>query len=185
MAGKHTALFAIFPGRPDVERAVNALRAEGYRHTDISVLCPISVARSGDRPVRTPGNAAIGATSGGGVGESLGWLAGIGSMAIPGVGPFIAAGPIMAALAGVRAGRSPGGIGGALSGMGIPDLEAKGYEVRVKNGEILLSVHCDDAKWTSKARQILERVGAQDMSSTGDRDLRSGLSNEPPQPTGT
>jgi len=98
----------------------------------------------------------------------LGWLTGIGALAIPGLGPFIAAGPIVAALAGVGVGGAIGGITGALIGMGIPEYEAKRYEGRVKEGGILLSVHCDDSNWTKRAKEILERTGAQDVSSSGE-----------------
>src|SRR5262249_13583351 len=102
------------------------------------------------------------------IGGALGWLAGIGALAIPGLGPFVAAGPIMAALAGVGAGGAIGGIAGALIGMGIPEYEAKRYEGRVKDGGLLLSVHCDDSKWTKRAKPILEHTGADDISSTGE-----------------
>jgi hypothetical protein len=98
----------------------------------------------------------------------LGWLVGIGALAIPGLGPFIAAGPIMAALAGAGVGGAVGGLTGALIGMGIPEYEAKRYEGRVKDGGILLSVHSDDSAWTKKAKEVLERTGAQDISSTGE-----------------
>jgi len=98
----------------------------------------------------------------------LGWLAGIGALAIPGLGPFIAAGPIMAALAGAGVGGMTGGLVGALVGIGIPEYEAKRYEGRIKSGCILLSVHCDDSEWTSKAKDILEKTGAEDVSSTGE-----------------
>jgi hypothetical protein len=102
------------------------------------------------------------------VGGTLGWLAGIGALAIPGVGPLIAAGPIVAALTGVGVGGALGGITGALVGMGIPEYEAKRYEGRVKEGGILLSVHSDNSDWTRKAKDILERTGAEDVSSTGE-----------------
>ena len=98
----------------------------------------------------------------------VGWLAGIGALAIPGLGPFIAAGPIMAALAGVGVGGAVGGLTGALVGMGIPEYEAKRYEGRVTKGGILLSVHSDDSEWTKRAKDILERTGAEDVSSTGE-----------------
>jgi hypothetical protein len=98
----------------------------------------------------------------------LGWLAGIGALEIPGLGPFIAAGPIMAALAGVEVGGTLGGLTGALVGMGIPEYEAKRYEGRVKEGGILLSVHSDNSEWTSRAKKILESTGAEDISSTGE-----------------
>jgi hypothetical protein len=102
------------------------------------------------------------------LGGALGWLAGIGTLAIPGVGPFIAAGPIMAALAGAGVGGAVGGLAGALVGMGIPEYEAKRYEGIVNKGGILLSVHSDNSEWTSKAKRILEATGADDISSTGE-----------------
>jgi hypothetical protein len=113
------------------------------------------------------------------VGGTLGWLAGIGSLAIPGVGPFIAAGPIMAALAGAGVGGAIGGVAGALIGLGIPEYEAKRYEGRVKSGGILLSVHCDDSEWTKKAKKLLERTGAEDVSSTGEADSDYAKSDKP------
>ena len=95
-------------------------------------------------------------------------MAGIGAIAIPGVGPFIAAGPIMAALAGMGVGGTVGGIAGGLVGVGIPEYEAKRYEGRVKKGGFLVSVHCDDSNWVSKAKKLLEETGAEDISSTGE-----------------
>jgi hypothetical protein len=111
---------------------------------------------------------ATGATSGAIVGGTLGWLAGIGALAVPGVGPLIAAGPIIAALTGVGVGGAVGGIAGALVGLGIPEYEAKRYEGRIKSGNILLSVHADDSKWTDKAEKILRNTGAEDISSTSE-----------------
>jgi hypothetical protein len=111
---------------------------------------------------------ATGATSGAVVGGALGWLAGIGALAIPGVGPLIAAGPIIAALTGVGVGGTVGGIAGGLIGLGIPEYEAKRYEGRIKSGSILLSVHADDSKWTDKAERILKNTGAEDISSTSE-----------------
>ena len=102
------------------------------------------------------------------MGGGLGWLVGIGALAIPGVGPLIAAGPIVAALTGVGVGGAIGGIAGALIGMGIPEYEAKRYEGRIKEGGILLSVHCDDSNWTKKAKDLLERTGATDIASAGE-----------------
>src|SRR5205807_3353195 len=121
-----------------------------------------------EKSTKAPEGTATGATSGAVVGGTLGWLAGIGALAIPGLGPFIAAGPIVAALAGAGAGGVVGGITGALVGMGIPEYEAKRYEGRVKEGGILLSVHSDNSDWTRKAKEILERTGAEDISSTGE-----------------
>jgi hypothetical protein len=107
-------------------------------------------------------------TTGAVIGGTLGWLAGIGALAIPGIGPLIAAGPIVAALTGVGVGGAIGGITGALVGMGIPEYEAKRFEGRIKEGGILLSVHCDDSNWTKKAKEILERTGATDIASAGE-----------------
>ncbi len=171
MAGKNTAVFGIYRDRISVENAVDALHREGFRNTDISVLFPENEGTKDfahEKNTKAPEGATTGAASGALVGGSLGWLAGIGALAIPGLGPFIAAGPIMAALAGAGAGGALGGLTGALIGMGIPEYEAKRYEGRVKDGGILLSVHCDDSKWTKRAKEILEQTGAEDVSSTGE-----------------
>ena len=171
MAGKNTAVFGIYPAYASVENGVDALRAAGFRNTDISVLFPENVGSKDfahEKGTKAPEGATAGAGTGAVVGGALGWLAGIGALAIPGVGPFIAAGPVMAALAGAGVGGAVGGIAGTLIGMGIPEFEAKRYEGRVKGGGILLSVHCDGSDWTKKAKQILERTGAQDVSSTGE-----------------
>jgi len=171
MAGKNTAVFGIYRNYVEVERGVDALKAAGFRNTDISVLFPESSGTKGfahEKNTKAPEGATAGAGTGAVIGGALGWLAGIGALAIPGVGPFIAAGPIMAALAGVGVGGAVGGITGALIGMGIPEYEAKRYEGRVKDGGILLSVHSDDSSWTKRAKNILEGTGAQDISSTGE-----------------
>jgi len=171
MAGKNTAVFGIYRDRTSVENAVDVLRQENFRNTDISVLFPENQGTKDfahEKNTKAPEGAATGASSGAVIGGTLGWLTGIGALAIPGLGPFIAAGPIVAALAGVGVGGAIGGITGALIGMGIPEYEAKRYEGRVKEGGILLSVHCDDSNWTKRAKEILERTGAQDVSSTGE-----------------
>ncbi len=171
MAGKNTAVFGIYRSRVSVENAVDRLRQENFRNTDISVLFPENEGTKDFAHVKNtkaPEGTAAGATSGAVIGGGLGWLAGIGALAIPGVGPLIAAGPIVAALAGAGAGGVVGGITGALVGMGIPEFEAKRYEGRVKEGGLLLSVHCDDSKWVKKAKEILEETGAENISSTGE-----------------
>ena len=171
MAGKNTAVFGIYRSRVSVENAVDRLRQENFRNTDISVLFPENEGTKDFAHVKNtkaPEGTAAGATSGAVIGGGLGWLAGIGALAIPGVGPLIAAGPIVAALAGAGAGGVVGGITGALVGMGIPEFEAKRYEGRVKEGGLLLSVHCDDSKWVKKAKEILEETGAEEVSSTGE-----------------
>jgi len=171
MAGKNTSVLGIYSNYSTVERAVDTLKDAGFRSTDISVLFPANVGSKDFAHVKGT-KAPEGATTGGGtgavVGGALGWLAGIGALAIPGLGPFIAAGPIMAALAGAGAGGVVGGITGALIGMGIPEYEAKRYEGRVKKGGILLSVHSDNSDWASRAKRILEQTGAEDISSTGE-----------------
>jgi hypothetical protein len=171
MAGKNTAVFGIYPNQAAVETAVDALREDGFRNTDISVLFPENVGTKDfahEKGTKAPEGASAGAGTGALVGGGLGWLAGIGALAIPGLGPFIAAGPIMAALAGAGVGGAVGGLTGALIGMGIPEYEAKRYEGRVKNGGILLSVHSDDSHWTRRAKDVLKRTGAEDISSTGE-----------------
>jgi hypothetical protein len=188
MAGKNTAVYGIFATRTDVERAVDALRAEGYRNTDISVLYPLNQGTKDfahEQDSKAPEGATTGAVTGAVLGGALGWLAGIGSLAIPGLGPFIAAGPIMAALAGAGAGGAVGGVTGALVGFGIPEYEAKRYEGRVKDGGILLSVHCDDSEWTRKAKEILENMGATDVSSSGEASSDVDASDRPRYKTGT
>jgi hypothetical protein len=188
MAGKNTAAFGIYPTRAAVENAVDTLKAEGYRNTDISVLFPQNAGTKDfahEKNTKAPEGAATGAGTGALLGGTLGWLAGIGALAIPGVGPFIAAGPIMAALAGAGVGGAVGGITGALVGMGIPEYEAKRYEGRVKDGGILLSVHCDDSAWTKRAKEILERTGAEDVSSTGEASSDTGATDTPQRKTGS
>jgi len=171
MAGKNTAVFGIYPSYPTVERGVETLKAAGFRNTDISVLLPDNVGTKDfahEKGTKAPEGASAGAGTGAVLGGALGWLAGIGALAIPGVGPLIAAGPIMAALAGVGVGGVVGGLVGTLIGMGIPEYEAKRYEGRIKEGGILLSVHSDNSDWTRKAKSVLEATGAQDISSTGE-----------------
>ncbi len=170
MAAK-IAVLGIYPNYAAVENGVDVLKEAGFRNTDISVLFPEKVVSKDfahKKGTKAPEGAAVGAGTGAVVGGTLGWLVGIGALAIPGLGPFIAAGPLMAALAGVGVGGVAGGIAGVLIGMGIPEHQAKHYEVRVKAGGILLSVHSDNAKWTKRARDILERTGAQDISVTGE-----------------
>jgi hypothetical protein len=171
MSGKNTAVFGIYPTHDSADAAVDALRIQGFRSTDVSVLFPQN-AGSKEFGHEKGTKSAEGAVAGGGtgavIGGALGWLAGIGMLAIPGVGPFIAAGPIVAALAGMGAGGAIGGTTGALIGLGIPEYQAKRYEGRMRKGGILLSVHADDMDWTRKGKQILEQTGAEDIASIGE-----------------
>jgi hypothetical protein len=171
MSGKNTAVFGIYPSYTSVEIGVDGLKAAGFSNRDISVLFPQSAGSKDfahEKGTKAPEGATAGAGTGVVLGGTMGWLLGVGALAIPGLGPFIAAGPIMAALAGAGVGGAVGGIAGALIGMGIPEYEAKRYEGRVKDGGILLSVHCDSAEAIKKAKQVLERTGAQDVSSSGE-----------------
>src|SRR5215204_4185093 len=182
MAGKNTAAFGLYKSRAQAESAVDALQQAGFRSDDISVLLPdqqSSEEFAHEKNTKAPEGTTAGVAAGGTIGGTLGLLAGIGALAIPGVGPFIAAGPLMAALAGAGAGGALGGLVGALVGMGIPEYEAKRYEGHVKDGGILLSVHCDDSTWTKKAKEILERTGAEDVSSTGEATSDAGATDKP------
>ncbi len=171
MAGKNTAAFGIYRTREGAERGVDELLANGFRNEDISVLLPENQGTKDfahEKQTKAPEGATAGAGAGAVVGGTLGLLAGVGALAIPGLGPFIAAGPIMGALAGVGTGGVVGGLVGALIGMGIPEYEAKRYEGIVREGGILLSVHCDNSDWVGRAKDILERTGAHDISSAGE-----------------
>ena len=182
MAGKNTAVFGIYRDRGTLETAVDTLRQEGFRNTDISVLFPDNVGTKDfahEKNTKAPEGTATGVTAGAVIGGGLGWLAGIGALAIPGIGPFIAAGPIVAALAGVGVGGAIGGIAGALIGMGIPEYEAKRYEGRIKEGGILLSVHSDNSEWTRKAKDVLQSTGADFISSTGEARGDFSVSDKP------
>jgi len=167
----NTAVFGIYTTRRQVESAVDELKAAGFRNTDISVLFPENVGTKDfavDKETKAPEGTTTGVVTGGVIGGALGWLAGISALAIPGVGPLIAAGPIVATLTGVGIGGTVGGIAGALIGMGIPEYEAKRYEGRIRSGGMLLSVHSDNSDWTKKAKKILESTGASDIASTSE-----------------
>jgi hypothetical protein len=174
MAGKNTAAFAIFPTRAGAESAVDQLTAAGFSNQDVSVLMSDKVGSKDfatEKNTKAPEGTATGAGVGGTIGGTLGLLAGIGALAIPGVGPLIAAGPIMAALAGVGVGSAVGGLVGALVGMGIPEYEAKRYEGRVKDGGILVSVHCDSSEEVSRAKDVLKAAGGDDIASAGEKSV--------------
>lgn len=171
MAGKNRAVYGIYATRIEAENAVDQLLASGYRTEDLSVLMQDNVGTKDfahEKATKAPEGTATGVVAGGAIGGTLGLLAGVGALAIPGLGPFIAAGPIMATLAGIGSGGVVGGIVGALVGMGIPEYEAKRYEGRIKEGGILLSVHCDSADWVKKSKEVLRESGAQNISSSGE-----------------
>jgi len=185
---KKTAVFGIYTSRDTVERASDTIVKSGFSPSDISVLLPENLGSKQigtEKASKAPEGAATGATSGALLGGTLGLLAGIGALAIPGVGPFIAAGPIMAALAGMGVGGTVGGLTGALIGFGIPEYEAKRYEGRVQKGGILLSVHCDTSEEITRAKDILKSTGAEDISSTGEASADSSKSDRAASRTAT
>jgi hypothetical protein len=171
MASKNTAVFGIYATPGTAEAAVDHLLAKGFSNAAISVLLPddkSTRAFAHEKNTKAPEGTTAGATTGGVIGGTLGLLAGIGALAIPGVGPLIAAGPIMATLAGVGVGRAVGGLVGALVGMGIPEYEAKRYEGAVKGGGTLLSVHCDTSDQVDAAKAALKETWAHDISSSSE-----------------
>ena len=182
MAGKNTAAFGIYRTRQHVEEAVQELVSSGFRTEDISVLFPQNEGTKDfahEKHTKAPEGAATGAATGGAIGGTLGLLGGLGALAIPGIGPFLAAGPIMGALAGLGAGGAVGGLVGALAGMGIPEYEAKRYEGQIREGGILLSVHCDDSEWVGRAKDVLKRTGAEDVASAGEAGADYAKSDKP------
>jgi hypothetical protein len=171
MTGKKTAVFGIYQNADQAEYSVDGLMAAGFTSDDISVLLPDNESSKDfahEKNTKAPEGTATGVTAGGAIGGTLGLLAGIGALGIPGIGPLIAAGPIMAALAGLGVGGAVGGLIGALVGMGIPEYEAKRFEGKIKEGGVLLSVHCDTSEEIARAKDVLKHTGAQDISSTGE-----------------
>jgi hypothetical protein len=169
---KDLAVFGLYPDRATLEAGIERLRAAGFRATDVSIMASDKASThelAHEIHSKAPEGATTGAATGGAVGGVLGWLAGIGLLTVPGIGPLIAAGPIVATLAGIGAGGATGGLIGAMAGAGIPEIEAKRYEGRIRGGSILCSVHCDDREWTDRAREILRETGAEDVSATREK----------------
>ncbi len=182
MAGKNTAAFAIFPTRSAAETAVDRLHTAGFSQDDVSVLMADKQGSkdfASEKNTKAPEGTTAGVLGGGTVGGTLGLLAGLGALAIPGVGPLIAAGPIMATLAGLGIGSAVGGLVGALVGMGIPEYEAKRYEGRVNDGGILVSVHCESSEEVSRAKEVLKAAGGEDIASSGEKAVSSHTDNSP------
>jgi len=170
MASKH-AVIGLVSTQSQAERLVADLQAAGFLSTDISALFPDKAGTrdfAHEQHTKAPEGAVAGVGAGGVVGGTIGLLAGIGALAIPGLGPFIAAGPIMAALSGAAAGAAVGGVAGALVGMGIPELEAKQYEGKIKDGNILISVHVESSDERSRAKGVLETGGATHVVTAGE-----------------
>jgi hypothetical protein len=165
------SVFCITTSRGQADLIVDQLKAANFSNNDISVLFPDKGTTrdfAHEKNTKAPEGAVAGASTGGVVGGALGWVAGIGALAIPGVGPFIAAGPIIAALSGAAVGAAVGGIAGALVGLGIPEMEAKRYEGKVKAGNLLLSVHTENSEEITRAKDIFTKAGAQDICTTGE-----------------
>jgi hypothetical protein len=165
------AVFCLAKTEAQAITIVDQLKAAGFSPNDISVLLPDKTGTKDfahEQHTKAPEGAATGAGTGGVLGGALGWLVGIGALAIPGLGPFIAAGPIMAALSGAAAGAAVGGITGALIGLGIPEYEAKRYEGKIKEGNLLISVHTEDRAERTRAKRIFEQAGAEDIADTAE-----------------
>lgn len=165
------AVYGIVSSSVQAEVVVTALKNANFSNNDISILLPDKTGTKDfahEKHTKAPEGAATGAGAGGLLGGGLGWLVGIGSLAIPGIGPFIAAGPIVAALSGAAVGAALGGLTGTLIGLGIPEYEAKRYEGKVREGGALISVHTEVAEERNRAKEILEKAGAVDISSTGE-----------------
>ena len=165
------SVFCLARDEAQAARIVEDLKSAGFSNNDISALLPDKGSTrefAHEKGTKAPEGAVTGAGTGGVLGGVLGWLVGIGALAIPGLGPFIAAGPIMAALSGAAVGATAGGVVGALVGMGIPEYEAKRYEARLREGRILLSVHAENSDQIRRAKEIFERAGAEDIASAGE-----------------
>lgn len=163
------SVFCITTTSEQADRIVCQLKASNFSSNDMSALFPDKGTTrdfAHEKNTKAPEGAVTGASAGGIIGGTLGWIAGIGALAIPGVGPFIAAGPIFAALSAAAVGAAVGGIAGGLIGLGIPEFEAKRYEGRIKEGNILLSIHVESSEEIARAKQIFEDCGAQDICTT-------------------
>ena len=182
MAGKNTAVYGIYRDEAHVSYAIDKMIQDGFRNEDISVLLPDNLGTKDfahEKHTKAPEGTATGATAGGALGGTLGILVGTGTLAIPGLGPFIAAGPIGAALAGIGAGGSVGGFIGALVGTGIPEYEAKRYEGRIKDGGLLVSVHCDNSDWVKRSKALMKATGAEHISSAGEAGADYATADKP------
>lgn len=179
---KNISAFGIYPDQATVTDAIDALKAAGFRSTDISVLYPENLGSKDfghERHSKAPEGAVAGGGSGAVIGAAIGWLAGAGSFMVPGLEPLAAAGPVMGMMAGMGAGVTLGGLTGALVGSGMPEYEAKRYEGRVRKGGILLSVHCDNDEWSRNARRVLKQTGARDVSTAGEAKADFARSEKP------
>lgn len=184
------SVFCITTSRNQADQIVGLLKLANFSNNDISVLFPDKGTTrdfAHEKNTKAPEGAVAGASTGGVIGGALGWVAGIGALAIPGVGPFIAAGPIIAALSGAAIGAAAGGIAGGLIGLGIPEIEAKRYEGKVKAGNILISVHTESSAEITRAKEIFTTAGAQDICTTGEASTpkENKAADRAPRPAGS
>ena len=169
---KDIVAYGIYPNRESFDRALESLRSAGFRNSDVSAILPERDVTNKDLAheinSKAPEGATTGAAAGAVAGGVLGWLVGVGAIAIPGIGPLVAAGPVVAALAAAGAAGTTGGLVGGLIGAGIPEVEAKRYAGRIREGGYLISVHCDDRQWAKKAEEILEATGGKQVVKTSE-----------------
>lgn len=173
------AVFCIAVSEAQAERIVNELKNSGFSYNDISVLFPDKAGTkhfAHEQHTKAPEGATAGASTGGILAGAVGWLAGIGALTVPGLGPFIAAGPLMAALSAAAVGAAVGGIAGALVGMGFPEYEAKRYQGRIQTGNILISVHAATSEQTRLAKNIFREAGAEDVAVASESAVKEGES---------
>ncbi len=162
-----SSVYCLVKTQAQASRIADRLRTSGFSANDVSALFPDNRGTrdfAHQNSTKSPEGAAIGAGTGAVLGGALGWLAGIGALAIPGLGPLIAAGPILGILAGVATGGVTGGVAGALVGLGIPEYEAQLYEGKLRAGNILIAVHTDDSEEAARARQIFTDEHAEAIS---------------------
>ena len=182
MAGKNTATFGIYRTRAEADEGVEALLASGFRREDVSVLFAVNSGNKAfafQKESKAPEGVAAGVCVGGAIGGTVGYLAAIGAIVISVLDPYLIAGPWVAALAGAGCGALIGGVTGGLVGRAIPEYVAKRHEGMVREGGVLLSAHCDNAKWVARAKEVLEETGAKDISATGEADADYAASDKP------
>ena len=182
MSHANTSVYGIFPDQTSISEAVNALRAIGFRTTDISVLFPDNVGTKDfghQKSSKAPEGAVAGGSAGAILGGMLGWFAGMGTLALHGLEPFAVAGPLMGMLSGLGVGMLAGSVTGALTGATFPEYEAKRFAGRIRRGGILISVHCDDLDWAKTARNTLRKSGAQDIGSSSEAKADFAVSEKP------
>ena len=182
MSHANTSVYGIFPDQTSISEAVNALRAVGFRTTDISILFPDNVGTKDfghQKSSKAPEGAVAGGSAGAILGGMLGWFAGMGTLALHGLEPFAVAGPLMGLLSGLGLGMLAGSVSGAVTGATFPEYEAKRFAGRIRSGGILISVHCDDLDWAKAATNTLRRSGAQDIGSSSEAKADFAVSEKP------